>query len=135
MTTADAAGRVLDLSLHLLDRQVLDTDGRMVCNIDDVEFTVPDDGSAPYITAILCGPGALGPRIGGLLGHWMVAAHRHLGRRREDAPDRIGFELVTDIGSATTVARTRRELGICAGEDVVRAYLVDRLPGARHESS
>src|SRR6476661_3212731 len=98
------AGRVLDLSLHLLDRQVIDTDGGLVCNVDDVEITVPDDGGPPYVSAILCGPGALGPRIGGLLGRWMVAAHRHLGRHRDEAPDRIGFELVTDIGTAITVA-------------------------------
>jgi hypothetical protein len=128
------AGRILDLSLHLLDRQVLDTDGGMVCNVDDVELTVPDDGGAPYVSAILCGPGALGPRVGGLVGRWMVAAHRHLGRHREDAPDRIGFELVTDIASSITVAQTREQLGVCAGEDFVRDYLVDRLPGARHAS-
>jgi sporulation protein YlmC with PRC-barrel domain len=128
------AGRVLDLSLHLLDRQVVDTDGGMVCNVDDVEITVPDDGAPPYVSAILCGPGALGPRIGGLLGRWMVAAHRNLGRRREEAPDRIGFELVTDIGSAIVVAESRARLGVCAGEDLVREYLVDRLPGATHES-
>jgi hypothetical protein len=126
-------GRTLDLSLHLLDRQVIDTDGGMVCNVDDVEITVPDDGP-PYVSAILCGPGALGPRVGGLLGHWMVAAHRHLGRRREEAPDRIGFELVTDIASAITVAQTREQLGVCLGEDFVRDYLIHRLPGSGHES-
>jgi sporulation protein YlmC with PRC-barrel domain len=129
------SGRTLDLSLHLLDRQVIDTDGGMVCNVDDVEITVPDDGAPPYITAILCGPGALGPRIGGLLGHWMVAAHRHLGRRREEAPDRIGFELVTDIGSAITVAETRAQLEIGLGEEFMHDYFVDRLPGAGHASS
>jgi hypothetical protein len=127
-------GRTLDLSLHLLDRQVVDTDGGMVCNVDDVELTVPDGGGAPYVSAILCGPGALGPRVGGLLGRWMVAAHRHLGRYRTDEPDRIGFDLVTDIGSSITVARTRAELGIALGEELIHDYLVDRLPGAGHAS-
>lgn len=128
-------GRVLDLSLHLLDRQVVDTDGGMVCNVDDVEITVPEDGSPPYICALLCGPGALGPRLGGRLGRWLVAAHRHLGRHRTAEPDRIGFELVTDIGSAITVAQTRAQLGICLGEELVHDYLVHRLPGAGHASS
>jgi len=128
------AGRVLDLSLHLLDRQVLDTDGGMVCNIDDVELTGPDDGGPPYVTAILCGPGALGPRIGGLLGRWIVATHRLLGRRHEDAPDRIPFQLVTDIGSAVTIAQSRSELGILAAEDTVRDYVIDRIPGAHRAS-
>jgi hypothetical protein len=128
------AGRTMDLALHLLDRQVIDTGGGMVCNIDDIEFAVPDDGAPPYVSAILCGPGALGPRIGGLLGSWMVAAHRHLSRNREEAPDRIGFELVTDIGSAITVAETRAQLGVCLGEELLHDYLVDRLPGAGHAS-
>jgi sporulation protein YlmC with PRC-barrel domain len=30
------AGRVLDLALHLLDRQVVDTDGNPVGKVDDV---------------------------------------------------------------------------------------------------
>jgi sporulation protein YlmC with PRC-barrel domain len=128
------AGRTLDLALHLLDRQVLDTDGGMVCNVDDVDITVPEGGGPAYVTAILSGPGALGPRIGGLLGQWMVAAHRHLGRARQDAPDRIGFELVTEIGSSIVVARTRGELEVGLGEDLVRDYLIDRIPGAQHES-
>jgi hypothetical protein len=125
------AARRLDLSLHLLDRQVADPDDRLVCKVDDVDFTVPEDGSPPYVSALLTGPAALGPRLGGLLGRSMVASHRLLGQRHDDEPDRIPYELVTDIGSAVRVARTREELGICAGEDRVREYLVDRLPGAR----
>ena len=130
MTTA----RRLDLSLHLLDRQVVDPDGRLVCKVDDVEFTVPDDGSPPYVAALLTGPAALGPRLGGLLGRWLCAAHELLGQRHDTEPDSIPFELVTDIGSGIRIARTRAELGICAGEDRVREYVVERLPGADHAS-
>jgi sporulation protein YlmC with PRC-barrel domain len=126
--------RRLDLSLHLLDRQVVDPDGGLVCKVDDVELAVPSDGSPPYVTAILAGPAALGPRLGGLLGRWLVASHRLLGQRHDEEPDRIPFELVTDIGSSVTIARTRSELGILAGEDRVREYLVDRVPGAGHAS-
>lgn len=127
-------GRVRDLALHLLDRQVVDTDGRAVCKVDDLEFTVPDDGSAPYVSAILCGPAALGPRLGGLLGHWLVASTHGLGRSENDRLGRIGMELVTDIGTAITVGRSRRELGVHENEDRAREYLVERIPGARHES-
>ncbi|MDQ1537495.1 MAG: hypothetical protein QOE58_1888, partial [Actinomycetota bacterium] len=72
-------GRVRDLALHLLDRQVDDTEGKAVCKVDDLELTVPEDGGPPYVSAILCGPQALGPRIGGLLGDWMVFWARALG--------------------------------------------------------
>ena len=129
------AARVLDLTLHLLDRQVIDTDGGLVCNVDDVDFVGPDDGSAPYISDLLTGPAALGPRLGGLLGRWWVSAYQLLGQRHDREPDRIPFRVVTDIGSAVTVSKTRSELGVHPGEDRAREYLVDRLPGASHESS
>jgi hypothetical protein len=128
------AARHLDLALHLLDRQVVDQDKGMICNVDDVEFTVPDDGSPPYITALLAGPAALGPRLGGLLGRWVVSMNRLLGVRHDDEPDRIPYELVVDIGSAVTVARTRAELGVGAFEDRMREYFVERVPGAHHAS-
>ena len=126
-------GKVRDLGLHLLDRQVVDTDGRAVCKVDDLEITVPEDGTAPYISAILCGPAALGPRLGGLLGRWLVASSHALGRSTESRLGRIGMELVTDIDTALTVARSRAELGVHENEDRARDYIVDRIPGARHE--
>ena len=132
--TTGRSGRRRDLALHLLDRQVQDQDGKAVSNVDDLELTVPDDGSPPYVSAILCGPQALAPRLGGLLGRWLQFWSEVLTREKTDLPGRIGMELVTDIGSAVTVARTRSELGVHRNEDRARAYLVDRIPGARHES-
>jgi len=129
------AGRVRDLALHLLDRQVLDTDGRAVGNVDDVELHVPEDGSPPYVVAILTGPQALGPRLGGLLGQWLVFLSNALARNQDEEPGRIGWELVTDLGSAVTVAKSRVELGVHANEDRAREYLVDRIPGARDAGS
>jgi hypothetical protein len=127
-----AAGRVRDLALHLLDRQVADTEGRAVCKVDDLEFTVPDDGSAPYVTAILCGPQALSPRLGGLLGEWLVFWAAALGRSHSREPGRIGMELLTDLGTGVTISKSRAELGLHRNEDRAREYLVGRLPGARH---
>ena len=67
----EAGGQVLDAQLHLLDRQVLDTDGVPVTTVDDLEMSGPDadtpipEGSpAPTITALLTGP-VLGTRIFG----------------------------------------------------------------------
>ena len=125
------AGRVRDLGLHLLDRQVVDPEGKAVGNVDDVELLVPEDGSPPYVVAILTGPQALGPRLGGLLGRWVVFVSHALARDTGDEPGRIGWDLVTDLGAGVTVARTRSELGVHANEDRAREYLVDRIPGAR----
>ncbi|MBW8801472.1 MAG: hypothetical protein JF597_50415, partial [Streptomyces sp.] len=126
-------GRQLDLALHLLDRQVLDTEGRAVGNVDDVELLVPEDGSAPYVVALLTGPQALAPRLGGLLGQWVLFVTRSLTTGDTSRPGRIGMELLTDLGSKLTVARSRAELGVHRNEDRARHYLVDRIPGARHE--
>ncbi len=125
------SGRRRDLGLHLLDRQVVDPDGKAVGNVDDVELLVPEDGSAPYVVALLTGPQALGPRLGGRLGSWVVFWAHALSRRSDDAPGRIGMELLTDLGAQVTVARSRAELGVHANEDRARDYLVDRIPGAR----
>jgi sporulation protein YlmC with PRC-barrel domain len=127
-------GRRRDLALHLLDRQVIDQDGKAVSNVDDLELTVPEDGSPPYVSAILCGPQALAPRLGGLLGRWLQFWTEVLSREDTREPGRIGMELVTDIDSAITVARSREELGVHRNEDRARAYVIDRLPGARHAS-
>lgn len=127
-------GRVRDLALHLLDRQIVDTTGRAVGKVDDVELTERGDGSPPYVTALLTGPQALGPRLGGLLGSWLVFWSHALGRARSEEPGRIGMELVTDIGSGITVALSRAELGVHTNEDRARVYLVGRLPGSRHAS-
>lgn len=123
-----------DLCLHLLDRQVQDPEGNNVCNVDDLELTVPDDGGPPYVSAILCGPQALAPRVGGQLGRWLLFWSHALSRTSDDQPERIPIDLVSGIGSAVTITRTRRGLGIQRNEDRVREYLVERLPGARHES-
>ena len=44
----------LDAVLHLLDRQVVDADDRLVCKVDDVELTEYDDGVLG-VTGLLSG--------------------------------------------------------------------------------
>ena len=39
MTPANPPRRVLDLNLHLLDRQIVDRDGHLVGKVDDLELT------------------------------------------------------------------------------------------------
>jgi len=123
-------GRVFDLSLHLLDRQVLDRDGRMVCKVDDLEFERGADGSL-YVAAILVGQRALSHRIGGRLGVWIRSIAQRLST--DDVP-RIDFAQVDDIGSAIKLGASRDSLGVAPLEDWVREHIVSRVPGSRHDS-
>lgn len=128
-----AAGRVLDLHLHLLDRQVQDPDGRMVCKVDDLELELDATGR-PYVTAILVGPRALGPRLGGRLGRWTAAIAGRLANPDQLDVPRIDFAQVTEIGSAVTVARTEQELRVAPLEAWMDRHVIARIPGSRHES-
>lgn len=120
------AGRVIDLALHLLDRQIVDTDGNPVGNVDDVE--IDESG---YVVALLVGPQALAPRLGGRLGEWLAFWTRVLQGGTE--PTRIPVDLLTDMGSHITVARSRSELDAHRNEDRAREYLIGRIPGGRRE--
>jgi sporulation protein YlmC with PRC-barrel domain len=123
--------RTLDLHLHLMDRQVVDPDGRMVCKVDDLELEL-DAAGRPYVTAILVGPRALGPRVGSRLGRWMAAVAARLAGPDRPIPPRIDFALVTEIGSAVKVARRVDELDVAPLEGWVHRHLVGRIPGSDH---
>ena len=72
------AGRVLEAGLHLLDRQLVDKDGRLAGKVDDLELELPEGGGPPVVTAILAGPGALSRRLGGRFGAWLEAVANRL---------------------------------------------------------
>ena len=123
-------GRVFDLNVHLLDRQVVDRDGELVCKIDDLELERGADGSL-YVAKILVGPRALSRRIGGRIGVWMrsIAERLSTGEMK-----RIDFSLVDEIGSAIKLAASSDSLGAEPLEDWVREHIISRVPGSRHES-
>jgi sporulation protein YlmC with PRC-barrel domain len=121
----------VDLHLQLLDRQVVDRDGELVCKVDDLELQPGADG-VPVVTAILVGPRALGPRFGGRLGRWVTALASRLAAAPGSDPPRIPFAAVTDVHSAVDLDRTRDELGVDPLEGWVDQHLIARLPGSRH---
>jgi len=126
------AGRQYDAVLHLLDRQIIDPDKRLVAKVDDLELTRREDGRWA-VSALLTGPGALGPRWHGRLGDWVTAVWRRLRPDVDPSAGRIPFSDVVAIDSAVTVARRREQLEVDGFERWVRAHVVDRLPGGHHE--
>jgi sporulation protein YlmC with PRC-barrel domain len=98
----------IDAVLHLLDRQVVDRDGLMVCKVDDVELTVSTDGTWE-VTGLLAGPPALVPRFGGRLGDSLRESWRLLGLQERDrlVPWRIPLALVAGLGSGVELLAAR----------------------------
>jgi len=125
------AGRVLDAGLHLLDRQLVDKDGRLAGKVDDLELTFPEGGGPPQVTAILAGPGALSRRLGGRFGAWLEAVANRLRDGDDDHPARIPFAVVKQIGSAIDLSVAKAELETDRLEAWTRDHLIGHLPGAR----
>jgi sporulation protein YlmC with PRC-barrel domain len=120
-------GRRYDAALHLLDRQLVDPDGRLVAKVDDLEVVEDRDGRL-VLTAVLTGPGALAPRMHGRLGELMLAVWSRLHPAEQPRPGRIPMGDVVRIGSAVHVGRRRAQLGVDGFERWMRAHVVERLP-------
>jgi sporulation protein YlmC with PRC-barrel domain len=123
-------GRIIDAGLELLDRQLIDSEGRMAGNVDDLEFRWADDGGPPYVSAILAGPGALARRIGGRLGSLVASIHDRLQDRSLEGPARIDFGVVQRIGSDVRLSVPRDQLATMTFERWVRDVIIAKFPGA-----
>jgi sporulation protein YlmC with PRC-barrel domain len=131
MTTDDPRPtRELDAMLALMDRQIVDHDGRMVAKVDDVELAVREDGRI-VVTGLLTGPGALGPRIGGEVGYLVRRIWSRLSGREADEPRRIDFTAVADIGTVVTLSVSRASVDVDGFESWTRDQVVRALPGAK----
>jgi sporulation protein YlmC with PRC-barrel domain len=124
------AGRTLEAGLHLLDRQLIDKDGRLAGKVDDLELEFPSGGGPPTVTAILAGPGALSRRIGGRFGAWLEAVANRLRDGDDQHPARVSFAVVKRIGSAIDLSVAKTELETDRLEAWTRDHLIGNLPGA-----
>jgi len=125
------AGRRLYLGLHLLDRQLVDREGRLAGKVDDLELEQRDDGRL-YVTAILAGPGVLAQRMGRRrFGPWLQQAVARL-VDEHPAIQRIPLARVADIGNHVDLAVDRHELATFAAERWVQDHIISHIPGSRH---
>ncbi|HEX4868181.1 MAG TPA: hypothetical protein VFV32_11205 [Acidimicrobiales bacterium] len=125
------AGRMLLAGFALLDRQIVDRDGRMAGKVDDLELAEPDGGGAPYVTGLVSGRGALARRIGGRLGRaaaWLSARLEASGEQ----PGPIPFGVVRELGNHIEITLTREDLDSFELERRLRDGVVAKIPGARH---
>jgi sporulation protein YlmC with PRC-barrel domain len=122
-------GDRIDGALELLDRQLLDVDGRMLGKVDDIELTQTDQGLT--VTAVLTGQVALMHRLGGRLGNELVTKYVELrpSETNRSRPWRILMEDVERLDSAVHLRVDREEstrrdvetfrLGTLTGMDVL----------------
>ena len=130
-----AAGRRVWAALELLDRQLVDRDGLLAGKVDDLEFSLSDDGDElPNLVAILSGLGALASHIGGHTGRWLAAIEQRLANEPESTPSRIPYEFVTDVGAAVHLSADRDELDSSRAERWARDVIITNIPGAGHEA-
>jgi sporulation protein YlmC with PRC-barrel domain len=113
-------GNEIDIGLHVLDRQLLDKDGRRCGNVDDLAIE-GGAGEVPEVVAILAGPGYWAQRAGwiGKVAGWIGGGRRV----------RVDWKEVRKVDSAVELKRPASELGLGRGDDCLRPY-VDKIPGA-----
>ena len=130
---SESTGRVMEVGLEILDRQIVDSNGRLAGKVDDLELVFPEEGAGPpYVVAIISGPGALARRLGGRLGGWLEAAHGRLHDEQPPSPARVPFSVVKRIGNDVEVSVERASLESNRMEQWVSEHVIGKIPGAQH---
>jgi sporulation protein YlmC with PRC-barrel domain len=123
-------GRVLHAGLQLLDRQLVDREGRLCGKVDDLELSEPDESGSIHVAAVLAGPGALLARMGRTrLGDWLRAMAAHTIPGQGDDPVRIPIARVSDIGDHVTLSMDSKEVATVGAERWARDHVIGHIPG------
>jgi hypothetical protein len=119
-----SAGQVLDLNLHVLDRQVLDNADVPIGHVDDVEISGIEAGreldrSSPPVVANLVLNSGLWTRIFG-------------GRPPSAGLHRVPWSAVRRVGTAIELGVSGSSFDVTWTERWVRDQVIGRIPGGRH---
>ncbi|MFF4892436.1 hypothetical protein ACIBOV_30340 [Micromonospora chersina] len=123
----------IQLAKQVLDRQIVDVDGRLVGRVDDIAFAVDEEGY-PYVDCLLTGQGALGQRIGGRVGRLLVAVADRFTDDPPVPPLRVPLDRVDRVDSAVRLRCPAADLPPSPVESWLRRHLIDRIPGANRAS-
>lgn len=111
----------------LLDRLLISADGQDVGVVDDLELS---DTDPPELVALLSGPIAFGPRLGGRMGVWWLSVARRLHADRDPTVVRLPLLLVKEVRRSGIVLRRNAEaVGTRQMRTWVLRNVVSRIPG------
>ena len=127
--------RSYELALELLDHQLVDADGLLAGNVDDIEIELPEGwpdaaDEAPIVTGLLCGPGVLAERFGGRVGRGWAELHRRL-HPDDEPPTFLPMADVRSIDSAVRLGIGRGRLAAYSFERWFRVQIIEKIPGAK----
>ena len=111
--------KTVDLGLHVVDRQLLDSEGRRCGNVDDLAIE-GGPGETLEVVAILSGPGVWRERAGlvGRVAAWLGGGGRV----------RIAWSDVAEVSAHVKLKKRAEELGLGRGDDRLRPYIA-KIPG------
>lgn len=112
----------MDLVCNLLDKRVVDRNGRAMGRVDGIALE-QRSGQPPRVSALLIGPSALGHRLSPSLGRWIEAVERALGIA-EGRPARIAFRQVLNIEPDVTVDLDAGGTSVAVVERKLRGWIV-----------
>lgn len=113
----------------LFDRLILADDGDPVGMVDDLELT--DMRGELRWTGILCGPMALGPRIGDRIGTWWLSVGRRLRPRDDPDPARIPVTAIRELDRGEVHLNVPpEETGTLTLRRWVDDKIINRIPGS-----
>jgi hypothetical protein len=111
-------GKVLDASVHLLDRLVVDRNAEPVSVVNDLEIE-SDGDDRPRITNLVLGSAIVSRFLGG------HPPRHHL--------DRMEWRTVAELDTVVHLGVDRSELDVIWFENWLRRHVVGRIPGGRHD--
>ncbi len=118
--------RTIDAQLHLLDRQVLDCNGKPTSTADDIELSgvewdeeIAPGTDPPVIDVLLSGPVVLNRIFGG--------------RPPRSKLYEFAWSSVETIGNALELDVDSESLEVDWSERWVRDHIIGRIPGGRHD--
>ena|SRR5437762_1840251 len=117
----------MDLVRDLLDKALVDRNGREMGRVDRVVLHVRD-GAPPRVTALEVGPAVLACRIGALAGRW-AAALEHAFGVDEGRPLRIPFREVLEANDHLKVDLAVGETAGATIERRLRRWVAS-IPGS-----